>query len=481
MQRAFLHIFRIIINLKNKDRLMKKYRFLQKITGLILGAVLALQLGTPVVKAEDYWPEGISTNSPSAIVMEMTTGTVLYEKNSTDKLYPASITKIMTVMLALEHCSLDEIVTFSDAAIDNTEGSGIARDYGEQMSMEECLYAIMLASANECAYAVAEHVAGDIESFAALMNEKAAELGCVNTHFVNPHGLHNENHYTCSYDMALIGQAAYENETFRIITGTKARMIPPTNKHAEETPLQNHNKLLHRYQSGNYVYEYCTGGKTGYTTNANSTLVTFAEKDGMVLVSVVMNTDRVSEWTDSIAMFNYGFDNFHLVNIAENETKYDVQEDVSDGGLGGSHPFVELDKKANVILPKMVEFQEAESSIAYNNEVSKVAGVITYSYADRIVGTADIVATGVQLEEYVFDNQKDGVSNEGKKDTIHIKPGMIMAGIGAVIVLMGMIFVGKYLYDNIYIIRHNLSVKNDRHLRFKEIKQRKARRRRRRF
>lgn len=460
---------------------MKEYRFLQKMMSLFLFMVMALQVGVQSVSAADYWPEGINVTSESAIVMEMSTGTVLYEKNSTEEHYPASITKVMTVLIALEHCDLNEIVTFSKDSIDNTEGSGIARDYGEQMTMEDCLYAIMLASANECAYAVAEHVAGDIESFAKLMNEKAAELGCVNTNFVNPHGLHDENHYTCCYDMALIGQAAYANETFRIITGTKARMIPPTNKHEEETPLQNHNKLLHRYQSGNYVYKYCTGGKTGYTTNANSTLITFAEKDGMKLVSVVMNTDRVSEWTDSVAMFNYGFDNFHMVNVTENETKYSVQEEVNDGGLGGNQPFVLLDEGANVILPKTAEFSEAKSAIAYNNEVSKVAGTITYTYADRVVGEANIVATGVDLEQFIFDNQKKGTDSSMSDKTIEIKPITIIGILVALGIVAALIWVTKYLYDNIYIIKHNFSVKNDRKSRFKEIKQRKERRRRRRF
>lgn len=460
---------------------MKKHRFLQKMMSLFLLLVMGLQVGVQQISAADYWPEGINATSASAIVMEMSTGTVLYEKNSTDGHYPASITKVMTVLIALEHCDLNEMVTFSKASIDNTEGSGIARDYGEQMTMEDCLYAIMLASANECAYAVAEHVAGDIESFAKLMNEKAAELGCVNTNFVNPHGLHDENHYTCAYDMALIGQAAYANETFRIITGTKARMIPPTNKHEEETPLQNHNKLLHRYQSGNYVYKYCTGGKTGYTTKANSTLITFAEKDGMKLVSVVMNTDSVSEWTDSIAMFNYGFDNFHMVNVAENETKYSVQDEINDGGLGGNQPFVLLDEEADVILPKTAEFSEAKSVIAYNNEVSKVAGTITYTYADRVIGNADIVATGVGLEQFVFDNQKEGTDSSTGDRTIEIKPITIIAILLIIGIVAVLIWVTKYLYDNIYIIRHNFSVKNDRKSRFKEIKQRKARRRRRRF
>ena len=366
---------------------MKPKKRMKKLLSMITVMIMVLQTSIMRVYAEDYWPTEVSTNSPSAIVMELSTSTVLYEKNSTQKLYPASITKILTVLIALENSKLDEMVYFSDAAINNTEGSGIARDYGEEMTMEDCLYAIMLASANECAYAVAEHVGGgSMENFVEMMNAKVKELGCVNTNFVNPHGLHDENHYTCSYDMALIGQAAYKNEMFRTITGTKARMIPPTNKHAEETPLQNHNKLLHRYQSGNYVYEYCTGGKTGYTTMSNSTLVTFAEKDGMALVAVVMNTDRVSEWTDSIAMFNYGFDNFHLINVLENETAYGIQEGKTNGSLSGIKPFVTLNEDAEIVLPKSAEFSEAESAIAYNNEISDIAGTLTYSYADRVVG-----------------------------------------------------------------------------------------------
>lgn len=457
---------------------MYKKNFKKRITGLVLGFFCALQLTAQTVPASQYWPEEISVNSPNAIVMEMNTGTILYDKNSKEARYPASITKIMTTMLALENSELNEMVTFSDEAIDNTEGSGIARDYGEQMTMEDCLYAIMLESANECAYAVAEHISGSIEAFADLMNAKAKELGCVNTNFVNPHGLHDDNHYTCCYDMALIAKAAYENETFRIITSTKARMIPPTNKHAEETPLQNHNKLLHRYQKGNYVYEYCTGGKTGYTTNANATLVTFAEKDGMALVCVVMNTDGVSEWTDSRALFDYCFDNFQLLNVSENETGYEVQKEVNANSLSGNPPFVELDKNACILLPKTVEFTEAESEVTLNREVSNIAGTISYSYAGRSVGKADIVTTGAVIEEYVFDNQIENAAEE--EETIQLKPSTIVAIAAMICLLIVMLLLGKYVYDNIYIIRHNLSVQMDRRERFREIKKRKQRRRRRR-
>ena len=456
-----------------------KINIRKRLLGFLIGIVTVVQLLAPTVQAEVFWPEEAKVSSPSAILIEMNTGTVLFERNSTEKHYPASITKIMTTMIALEHSNLDEIVTFSDASIDNTEGSGIARDYGEQMPMKECLYAIMLESANECAYAVAEHVSGSIEAFAELMNAKAKELGCVNTNFANPHGLHDKEHYTCSYDMALIAQAAYQNETFRMITSTKARMIPPTNKHAEETPLQNHNKLLHRYQKGNYVYPYCTGGKTGYTDAARYTLVTYAEKDGMALVCVVMNTEKESQWTDSIALFNYGFDNFHLVNVSENETGYAVQESVNAGSISGAEPFVELDKESVILLPKMAEFKDVQSSISYNNEVSNVAGSISYTYAGREVGTAKIVATGVVVEPYQFDNLNEGLQQEDDT-TIRIKPGMIIAGIAIICFLIVLIFVGKYLYDNMYIIRHNMAVKRDRREQFREIKKRRERRRRRR-
>ena len=178
----------------------------------------------------------------------------------------------------------------------------------------------------ECAYAVAEHVGGTIENFVNMMNTKAAELGCQNTHFNNPHGLHDDNHYTCAYDMALIAKAAWQNETFRIITGTPRYTIPPTNKHVEQTDLQNHNEMLYPFRTNKYVYDYCVGGKTGYTQMANSTLVTYAQKDGMTLICVVMDVKSPGQWNDTRALFDYCFDNFQLLNVADNETRLENGE-----------------------------------------------------------------------------------------------------------------------------------------------------------
>lgn len=448
----------------------------KKTVCMLLSVVCFLTAFPTQVKATEYWPEGPSVDSPCVILMEMSTGTVLYEKNSTEQNYPASITKILTTLVALENSDLNEIVTFSTEAIDNTEGSGIARDYGEQMTMEQCLYAVMLSSANECAYAVAEHVGGTIENFVDMMNVKAKELGCKNTNFVNPHGLFDVNHYTSCYDMALIAKAAYENETFRIITGTARYTIPPTNKHEEETPLQNHNEMLYPWQHLKYRYEYCTGGKTGYTDVARTTLVTFAEKDGMKLVCVVMHTESPSQWTDSTNLFNYAFDNFQLFNIANNETSYDNSEAIEVGTLNHNKAFVEIDDEACVVLPKTTEFADAASQITYDANDKDVVGTITYTYAGKVVGSADIVRTGVEVQGFIFDNEDDA-SNE---TTVRINPITIVFVILGLLILLLVIFFAKQFIDNYYIIRHNMEVKRNHREQYRHGKRRRKRRRRRR-
>lgn len=454
----------------------------KKIICMMLSALCLLQMQPAEVSAADYWPEGPEVQSPAVILMEMSTGTVLYEKNADEQHYPASITKIMTTLLALENSELDEIVTFSDEAIDNTEGSGISRDYGEQMTMEQCLYAVMLSSANECAYAVAEHVGGTVDHFVEMMNEKAAELGCTNTHFVNPHGLFDENHYTSAHDMALIAKAAYENETFRIITGTARYTIPPTNKHDEQTDLQNHNEMLYPWQTLKYRYEYCTGGKTGYTNVARSTLVTYAEKDGMSLVCVVMQTESPNQWIDSTDLFNYAFDNFQMFNIADNETRYDTSEAVEVGALNNNKAFVDIDRDAMIVLPKTTEFSDATSQIVYDDIDQSVVGSITYTYAGREVGRADIIKTGVEIEGFVFDNEEDMEleTEEQEKSTVRIKPLTIILIVLGIVAAAVLGFAIKVVADNYYIIRHNMEVKKSRREQFKKIKTKNRHRRRRR-
>ena len=459
--------------------MMLKNRW-KKAACLILTIISAVCLGKVDVKAADYWPDAPETLSPSVILMEESTGTILYEKNSDEAHYPASITKIMTTLLALENGNLSDMVTFSDDAINNTEGSGIARDYGEQMTLEQCLYGVMLESANECAYAVAEHVGGTVENFVDMMNAKAKELGCTNTHFANPHGLQDENHYTTAHDMALIAQAAYQNETFRIIIGTKMYTIPPTNKHAEETVLRNHHDMLCTYHNANrkYLYPYCVGGKTGYTATANSTLVTYAEKDGMTLICVVMNTQSPNQFIDTVNLFDYAFDNFQVLNVAENDTNYSAETTVDNGNLDNIAPFVELDKDAVIVLPKTAEFSDTSSSVEYNDSDPEIAGSITYTYAGRNVGKADIKTTGVVVEGYAFDNESTEEEEHEAVSTVQVKPIVVVLLIVAVILLGVLLFFLKRFYDNYYIIKHNRAVRRDRKDQRRRIRKKRRRRRR---
>ncbi len=459
--------------------MMLKNRW-KKAACLILTIISAVCLGKVDVKAADYWPDAPETLSPSVILMEESTGTILYEKNSDEAHYPASITKIMTTLLALENGNLSDMVTFSDDAINNTEGSGIARDYGEQMTLEQCLYGVMLESANECAYAVAEHVGGTVENFVDMMNAKAKELGCTNTHFANPHGLQDENHYTTAHDMALIAQAAYQNETFRIIIGTKMYTIPPTNKHAEETVLRNHHDMLCTYHNANrkYLYPYCVGGKTGYTATANSTLVTYAEKDGMTLICVVMDTQSPNQFIDTVNLFDYAFDNFQVLNVAENDTNYSAETTVDNGNLNNIEPFVELDKDAVIVLPKTAEFSDTSSSVEYNDSDPEIAGSITYTYAGRNVGKADIKTTGVVVEGYAFDNESTEEEEQEAVSTVQVKPIVVVLLIVAVILLGVLLFFLKRFYDNYYIIKHNRAVRRDRKDQKRRIRKKRRRRRR---
>lgn len=290
---------------------MKKRKLINII--LLLALLFCGLHNKTVAYAEEGWPQSPEINAASAVIMEVESGAVLYEKNSHDQHYPASITKIMTTLLALEKCNLSDTVHFSKDSIYNVEGTQVGITPDEELSLEECLYGVMLASGNEVAYAVAEHTGGNLDKFVEMMNTRAAELGCTNTHFNNPHGLPDENHYTSAYDMALIARQAYLNETFRNISSTKYHVIPPTNLYGEERAIANHHKLL---TNSSVHYDYCTGGKTGYTNAARYNLVTFAEKDGMKLICVIMKDEESAfQYADTTNLFNYCFDNFHKVDI----------------------------------------------------------------------------------------------------------------------------------------------------------------------
>lgn len=269
------------------------------------------------------WPQGPAIYAESGILVDLDTQEILYSKNIDKQLYPASITKVMTTLVAIESSSPEEPVTFSQHALDSIEwdSSNIGCRLNETLTMEQCWYAMMLNSANEVCCGVAEHISGSIEAFVEKMNQKAAELGCTNTHFSNPNGLPDETHYTTAHDMALIANAAYQNETFRQIFSTRQYEIPPTPQYTETRYLYNHHKMMQ--PDTEYYYEGCLGGKTGYTETALNTLVTIASRNGKNLLCVTMRTQGRQVYTDTASLFDYGFsqtfpaDEAALLTVAE--------------------------------------------------------------------------------------------------------------------------------------------------------------------
>ena len=461
---------------------MKKNKNMWKRIGCgILAVISILSISNIEARAESYWPEGPSISTPSAIVMELNSGAVLYEKNSDEVNYPASITKIMTTMLALEYCELDEVVTFSADAVFKNEGntSHIARDLNEEMTMEECLYAVMLESANECAYAVAEHVGaklgGDYQTFVDLMNEKAKELGCKNTHFNNANGLPDTEHWTSARDMALISAEAYKNETFRIIIASKRYVIPPTNKHKDKTYLNNHHNMIHNYKTNEFLYEYCTGGKTGYTQAAKSTLVSFAEKDDITLVCVIMRNNGVSQYTETRSLFEYCFQNFMVYNILENESSL-IDNHEYKGELNGYDSFVSIDKNASIVLPVTASLTDVKCSIIEKDGKGGVIAKLEYTYGDRTVGSADIFASGVSAGDNYL---SDKLTQTDEENIIKIKPLYIILGLCSIIAVVIVIILGKKLYDNFYVILHDLEIRKQRRQRFRPIEKKRRKRGRR--
>lgn len=263
-------------------------------------------------------------SAKGAILMDANTGQILYSKNGKKKFYPASTTKCMTSLLAVENLNLGDTITYSDNAIFNIEpgSSSVALNVGEKITVDQTLYAMMLESANEACNGVAEQVSGSISSFVDLMNKRAKELGAVNTHFANPNGLYSTKHYSCPHDMALIVRAGTQNPNWVHYSSTTSYVCKPTNKQKETRYWFNHHKMVSKHQG--YEYDGVIGGKTGYTVKAHYSLVTYAQRGNMKLITVVMNddTDRHT-YDDTKSLLNYGFNNFTNVSPAVKDQTFD--------------------------------------------------------------------------------------------------------------------------------------------------------------
>ena len=262
----------------------------------------------------------------AAILLDSNTEKIIYSKNESERMYPASTTKILTAILTIENCNLDDIVTVPYEAVYSIPSgySVAALQPGEQLTVEQLLKVMLVHSANDAANVLAYHVSGSIEGFANLMNQKVSELGLTNTHFTNPSGMHDENHYTTAYDLAIIMKYCMKNSTFRNLSGLKYCTIPATNKY-EERVFNTTNELLiydNRNVSSNYYYKYAIAGKTGHTTQAKNSLVSVSNKDNLELICVVLSVglypnNLSAKFIDTKSLFDYGYNNYTVKKLRE--------------------------------------------------------------------------------------------------------------------------------------------------------------------
>ncbi|WP_461811634.1 D-alanyl-D-alanine carboxypeptidase family protein [Faecalimonas sp.] len=356
------------------------------------------------------WPQGPQVYGDSAIVMDMKTGAILYEKGIDEQRYPASITKILTALVAIENSKPTDMVKFSEESIQSLQPgyAHIAMKAGEEISMKDALHALMLASANEVAYAIGETVGGTHENFIKMMNDKAKKLGCTHTHFINTNGMFDEQHYTSARDMALIARAAFSHQELLDIVQTLQYTIQPTNMESQPRIFQQKHKML---LNGKYHDDRCIGGKTGYTEKAYNTLVTVMEQGDMEIVAVIMRS-RKDTFQDTKKICDYAFNNFKEVNISENETSKKIKN---------------IEKDACVTLPKNMDFDMLTKTYKKNK--------VNYCYAGKVVG---------ETKAKIVDGKKE-TKKEVKKETGN---PFLMKIIMAVIIILIIGFVILFILKN---------------------------------
>lgn len=375
------------------------------------------------------WPEGPKVYADSAIVMDMESGAILYAKRPDERHFPASITKLLTTIVALENGELTDKVTFSEDSINilSWDDANIGMKPGEEISLNDALYAVLLASANEVSYAVAESVGtkmgGGYDTFIQEMNRRAKELGCTGSNWVNPNGLHDEQHYTTAHDMALIASEVYQHEEFRTIMQTLEYRIQPTNITDEERVFQQNHKML--WEENAYYYEYCTGGKTGFTDQSGTTLVTMADNGKMHLAAVVLADYGVDAYTDTRAMMDYVFGNFQKVTVADKETSEKIESF--------------QDKDAYVVLPTGVEFSDLNCEITAVGEESERTGKVVYTYEGQEVGSADVLLKEAFYEKDTPESKgSEGKAQGDEKEKTEASPIMIV--VAACAAVLGILF-----------------------------------------
>lgn len=431
--------------------------FIKKSITLILiitGIFSAININYVFADNHSAWPKCPSVKVKGAVVMDISTGTVLIGKNENKKWYPASTTKIMTALLAIEHAkSMDETVLFTKEAIDAADrgSSSIGMTPGEKLTLKECLYGLMLASANEVANALAIHTAGSIDAFADMMNEKAKELGCTNTHFRNPSGLYEKDHYTTPTDLAKIARAAIKNDNFREIASTRKYVIPKTNLMDEKRPLSNTHQLFNPIQNPEYAYEFCYAGKTGYTTESKFNLVSYVKKGAMDVVCVVMNAQSKDvEYTNTKKLTDYTFKRFRMLQVDKIPLKLSESGGKIYSAILENDPSAEFIVSGTAVLavPKKCDISGVVTQISENDMAGVKAGAncignVEYKYDGECIGNTELIYNS--LNTYSF--EKSEVASEEVKEEIvstgpnYVAIAMIAGSILILIVLLWYLFI----------------------------------------
>ncbi len=341
-----------------------------------------------------------SVQAQSAILVDKKTGRILFEKNADEKCYPASTTKIMTALLAIEQLNPENIAVASQTAVDvDRDGSNMGILAGEQLSIEQLLYGLMVHSANDAANVLAEEVSGSIEAFVTEMNSRAAALGMTGTNFANPHGYHDDNHYTTARDLYRLADVAMQNELFAKIVATPTYEIPPTEKYDEIRYLSNNNSLINPMKGRKYLYSAATGIKTGHTSKAGNCLVSSAEKDGSSFICVVLNapnTDGTNySFADTIALFNYGFENFKTQTISDIDEIMATKE--VKWAKKNAQAILTAKEPLSALLPVNYEREKLIKTLSVPDvlkapikEGEKI-GTITYSYDGITLGEVELI------------------------------------------------------------------------------------------
>lgn len=370
----------------------------------------------------------------SAVVMDANSGTILYGKEANTKRYPASITKVMTALLAVENCNMSDVITYSNSAVNGIEaGSSTAGiNVGAKLTVEDSLYALMLVSANEAAAAIAEHISGSTAEFAKLMTKRAKELGCTNTQFKNPHGLPDEEHYTTAHDMGLILKEAMKHQEFRKIAGTISYTLKKSDTLKDTLELWNHAKILR--QNSDYYYEYAEGAKTGFTQVALNTLVTYAKKDNVELICVILKDHGAdNSYTDTANLFKWAFNQVKAITPLT-DTDFSLKTAMTENKSIESTKLDQIqllncsyDTNFSVLVKK--DFDQSSLKTAFKLDEDKKAGrlgYITISCDGKDLGRTAVTydTSSKQGKSYLEgksldDNLKTAPVESKRKDAIH--------------------------------------------------------------